>query len=729
MAKEIWGWLSHPSAWLSAAWLLAIALVNPQGDFPLNDDWAYGRNVYHLVQEGRLQFSDWPAMTLIAQVLWGAAWAEAFGFSFTVLRWSSLALGGAGLLAFYAALREMGADRRLAVGSALLLGFNPLYFSLSFTFMTDVPFLALFLLSILYFLKAWNSRRLRHITLGTVFAIAATLIRQFGLLPPLAFGLAWLGRERSLRALLPAFLPLLGCWLALKGYQAWLAQLQGLPPHFGQVESIFGNLFSEAFWKNLLWRPGAFLFYWGFFLLPFSLWMGPPRPRQKTEWTMLAIAASLTVMAAIPAWPLLPTGNIWTGLRLGPPVLKDAYFGENLYPVMSPEAWCILKIIGFAGGGLLLWQGMVWVSGFRFWRTVKHPPKAAIPALALLAYLFYLLLSYYFFDRYHILSLPLLMLVLTGLPASPLRFPRMAGLLLFLMAAFSITATHDYLAWNRARWQLLEHLINQKGISPAEIDGGFEFNGWYDTGPRNPIRRYGKGWWFVDEDAYAVSFGPLDCYEPYRAAPFPRWLPPGRDSVWVYQRQPAASADTLFCDAERLSADGKYLISSRPSLKMGNAACRDSSRALSGKYAVRLKPGCAYGFTTWLEGVGPCTTLKVSAWRYGGGSSAGIVLSAPDAGDFHQMESHHVVDRKDGWEQLELELTLPEHYPAEKVVVYIWNPGEEVVWFDDFRANISPALLLPLNKNKDESTRNTIQGAYEMFEGDQPIDEAVDDLE
>ena len=49
----------------------------------------------------------------------------------------------------YFLLRRLGASRGLAVLGALLLGFNPIYFALSFTFMTDVPFTALVVVSLL----------------------------------------------------------------------------------------------------------------------------------------------------------------------------------------------------------------------------------------------------------------------------------------------------------------------------------------------------------------------------------------------------------------------------------------------------------------------------------------------------------------------------------------------------------------------------------------------------
>ena len=123
-------------------WVLAALLVNPVGDFPLNDDWAYGFAVRSLVETGHLRLSGWTATNLIAQVPWGALFCLPFGFSFTALRLSTLVLGLIGVLATYGLLREARASAWLALFGSLVLAFSPIYFALSYTFMTDVPFTA-----------------------------------------------------------------------------------------------------------------------------------------------------------------------------------------------------------------------------------------------------------------------------------------------------------------------------------------------------------------------------------------------------------------------------------------------------------------------------------------------------------------------------------------------------------------------------------------------------------
>ncbi len=73
-------------------WLICMLLIDPRGDFPLNDDWAYARSVYDLFEKGEFILVDWGAMTLVAQVYIGAFFCKIFGLSFTAVSYTHLTL-------------------------------------------------------------------------------------------------------------------------------------------------------------------------------------------------------------------------------------------------------------------------------------------------------------------------------------------------------------------------------------------------------------------------------------------------------------------------------------------------------------------------------------------------------------------------------------------------------------------------------------------------------------
>src|SRR5687767_805956 len=81
---------------------VASVLLLPRADVPVGDDWFYARTVEMLVQGDGFHILDATVVTLILPALWGALFAGAFGTSFVVLRWSSVALVAVGGVAVYA---------------------------------------------------------------------------------------------------------------------------------------------------------------------------------------------------------------------------------------------------------------------------------------------------------------------------------------------------------------------------------------------------------------------------------------------------------------------------------------------------------------------------------------------------------------------------------------------------------------------------------------------------
>src|SRR5437867_3616612 len=144
-----------PVDWVAITllWCVAVMLVKPIGDFPLNDDWAWGMTVKRLVEGGGYRPTGWAGMTLITQVLWGALFCIPRGFSFNALRISTLVLSLIGVLAMYSLVRRLKGSRFLALCCALTLACNPIYFALSNTFMTDVPFTTMAMVASFFYVR------------------------------------------------------------------------------------------------------------------------------------------------------------------------------------------------------------------------------------------------------------------------------------------------------------------------------------------------------------------------------------------------------------------------------------------------------------------------------------------------------------------------------------------------------------------------------------------------
>jgi hypothetical protein len=106
----------------------------------------------------------------------------------------------------------------------------------------------------------------------------------------------------------------------------------------------------------------------------------------------------------------------------------------------------------------------------------------------------------------------------------PLRRILPAGLAIAAMGAFSIAATHDYMQWNRIRWELGRGLLAQ-GIDPLTIVGGFEFNAWnnYDTFVARGRTAQTNHWWYDRRD-YIISMMAMEGYEVRQRRAYLSWV-------------------------------------------------------------------------------------------------------------------------------------------------------------------------------------------------------------
>ncbi len=526
---------------LTAVFWLAVAAVNPLGDFPLNDDFSYGRSVYNLSERGIFLFDDWLGMPLLTQVLWGALFTKVFGFSFTVLRFFTLVSAWLGGWLVYLTLHDLEVPPRTALFSALLVVFNPLFFSLSFTFMTDVPFFAFAAAGIFCYHRYLRMRRGGYLAAAMLLTVAATLIRQIGFMLPLAFIPAYLlANPKRVRHVIAALLPLAVTTAAYLLFKGWFAANQGLPDNFDGIGRLTRRIDAD-FPAACLMRIGQLINHLGFYLLPLLLaassWRAfVERLRSFSRWRLVGIG-SVSLLLFLALWQANANvfgGNILYQVGLGPPLLKDGAYFINL-PNRGAALGYFFRALFFLGGLLLILQLVpALFRGFRF--TAARRPVFIFAVSAILLYGGFLLLELFFFDRYFIqllLFLPVIYCMVVDCREIRITVPAIVAAL--ALAAFSITCTHDYLAWQRAKTAGIEYLRTELDVPVSHIDGGFAFNGWHRR-PDQPRFAAGKSDWWIDRDDYAVTFGPVGGYEKIGVIPYLRWFPPRQDSIWVQLR-------------------------------------------------------------------------------------------------------------------------------------------------------------------------------------------------
>lgn len=543
---------------ITAIWIVMVILVNPIGDFGLNDDWAYAVSVKSLVEKGQLEISTWTAPNIFSQIVWGALFCLPFGFSFTALRFSTLTLGLVGLSANYKLIREVNAPAKLALYGSLIVALNPIYFGLANTFMTDVPFFAVGTLSVYFLILGLKRDSDVEIIIGILFACIALLIRQLGFAIFLGFGCAYvIKNQATLKSFIQGFSPTILAIIIQLSYQGWLRSTrQNIPDlHGKQIKDIL-NSFSgfnllyliEFFMRNTMLA----LVYLGLFMLLFTLLIFPlkfkqfsHKERKLTLFALVIIFIIVGVAVISKGFQIPITRNILSEFGLGPLTLRDGYILNNL---LVPEAleifWLIVTSISIVGAVLLI---IYLVFAVR--EIFKNDSSYQVNQKWLKVFIISEICIYFaplgiggFFDRYLIFLLPFLMMlvvVFTNNVTLHEKFDnRLISITMIMMlfsAWFTIGATHDYLSWNRVRWQALNNLMQESKISPNHIDGGYEFNGWYLYNIKYKGKRE-KSWWWVDKDDYMISFSALDGYKEVKRYPFKKWLPFGPTNILVSRK-------------------------------------------------------------------------------------------------------------------------------------------------------------------------------------------------
>jgi hypothetical protein len=534
--------------------LTMMVVANPVGEFPLNDDWAYSQSVKVLLDKKEYWPPGWTATNLFTHVVWGALFCLPFGFSFTAVRFSCLAAGLLGVLVVYKLLRKSNANPLMAFVGALTLAVNPLYFGLSNTFMSDVPAFCWVMLSCCFMLKGLEQPSVRPVLIGTFFACCAILSRQTSLVPLLAFGAAFLYKEGvRLKTLLISAGPAIVGVGTQVAYQQWLQWTDRVPKQYGnQIKWIVANVkagFSnlEDFYQlvfNFVSGLALTTIYTGAFVFVFCLIAYRfDAKKRRLLWFIPFLAFVFIIKLIATGIHLMPLShNVLTIKGLGPVILK--HNGDLIYP---RPFWMAVTAMGMLGAAYLL-RATATSSLALFKRTEREGEgyKKVFFLTSIVIYFLPLGLlgigSHGFYDRYVLPLLPLCMALVSlqgTLGAVPLRrvAPEVAGIC--IIGVLSVCAAHDYLSWNRTRWEALGYLMHEKHVPPTRIDGGFEFNGWYlyreDYQP--PKEDSGKSQYWVDEDTYAVTLGVARGYRVVRRYPYNRWLSLDQGSVYILQKE------------------------------------------------------------------------------------------------------------------------------------------------------------------------------------------------
>jgi len=492
--------------------IVVIAIVNPFREMPYDDDWAFSETVKHFLETGHYRLNAWLAPNMPFQTMWGALFCLPFGYSFSALRVSTIVLSVIGLVAFRALALEQGLSRGASDLLTFCLASSPLVFKLTLTYLSDLPFLAMTLVSILLYTRALRNERWLDWVAASVAASATIFIRQFGMAILGGLAIVWLcDRRRFARfgqyfagAVLPTLSTL---WQLQQGwYQSNWAQTLLL---HRQRAFFWGG----SFLKDLPWRIPVLVEYIAWFLLPVALaaalavWRLPlPKSSDRDSSGEAAspgaskFPSRIRLSAELGGWLIMFVASIAYGaLVLGVPWLMPylPWFFEIL-KILGRKAELPATVLTIAGGVLF-----AHFLARRYLVSANRPRlEQGLLDAATFVSLLMALVFFVFGDKDVLIFLPLAAIAL-GKQVEPvlLRHRRGVFAVCLLLLVGTAVWTREDLCRNQAVWTLAARL-HASGVPSEDIFAGWEWYGYHH------FEEYARSVPPVATTEFADFFGP-----------------------------------------------------------------------------------------------------------------------------------------------------------------------------------------------------------------------------
>jgi len=466
------------AGWATAAavigwYVFALAILHPLTDAPVVDSWLYGSAVRRFLRTGEIRFAGFTQAMPVAQVLYGVAWSHAFGANSVSLEISVVAMAVLCGVMFHALAIECGASRWQAMAATGLLICNPCFTFLSFSFMTEIPFLTMLVAAHLAFARAAGRREDLWLWIAAAMAVIAFMIRPFGAMAiagcagaMLLYGTGRPGsrrldRARWLRMFAPFAVALAVCmglwvWLTVLGPKPWALQLD---------EHHFAYIFRVPLANYL--RAGVLgpLLYLGMVLAPLALLqLATPGWRRVAIGGAGIFAAALILMWMDNRLPVTPECSCFGGWR-NVLILRG---NSNRFSWDGDWQYAFLTLASVGAAGLI-------AAFAKIFATLSRAAAAIV--MAAIVYWAATIPLWFYNDRYYLVMVPAGAIVLALAPMPRSRMVKAAGLAMTLaMGLMSLGGTYAY---QRGMAVVLatRNELEREGVPRSAIDAGYALNG------------------------------------------------------------------------------------------------------------------------------------------------------------------------------------------------------------------------------------------------------------
>ena len=300
------------------------------------------------------------------------------------------------------------------------------------------------------------------------------------------------------------------------------------------------------------------LLYVGLFLAPLTIWcQGVKNQEIRRRVSIISFLAVFvfslaTLIRLTTKHSLMPlVGNIIVPEGIGPLTLRDvAFLSLSHVPALPRGFWLCVTMMSLLGANLLIHRFTRFIITGAPWGALFTRLRSSTVFLSIcsVAYLGPLLLTG-FFDRYLVPSLVFLIpLVVAEVGSVPQRRRRSRAFSAIVLTCFfgiyAVIGTRDYLAWNRARWLALGDSALSE-VKPDAIDGGFEFNGWYQYTARHSAEAVAESDRWAAGHRFLIAFGETQGYDVVTEYNYVHWMPFYQGRILLLKRPAIESSGTL----------------------------------------------------------------------------------------------------------------------------------------------------------------------------------------
>jgi hypothetical protein len=466
--------------------MIVVLVIGPWGEFPINDDWHFAHIAKNFAQHGILAIDLPRSTSIIGQSILAWPVNHFLGFSFFKLRLLTLLCSAVILVEVDYLLRLASVERNIRLVTLCLLVVNPFFLYFSMSFMTENYAHIVALLSVCVWFRGRRTDNIPLLLLAAAIAGYAFWIRQLSALVFPAVLLAEFavhGRPSTRRQIASRGAALTIWVVIVASFLLWA--------YFtGNQTKVASNALDRVKSPDpivLFFQFGIFAFYVTFFVAPFlAALIRRENPSLKALLipTLLILSAGFAVFFGDTdgsprsnihrVFPFLH--NVFNQYGVGPVLVTDVYIeNSGVRPHAPAFVWIVIEI-----GLIALSVG--WARTWQMLKTARNEIAFFGVGFALLNFLA-VGLSFItaIFDRYHYSGIIGFTIALAAVfPQAKWSKLRRASIVWILVVGlFSTLALHDHFRWQTARAELASDAA-KLGIPQAQIDAGYEINGWND---------------------------------------------------------------------------------------------------------------------------------------------------------------------------------------------------------------------------------------------------------